>query len=441
MNGQSRANLGARRDAEFARGLADPKSQNGHPVTAAIFFVAPITAVLAGYLEIQGLSIHAFTSIFLLVASFLGVLTRRNPRPRFTLVIILLAVSWLLVTVVHLAFGDIPYSSEIGVSFTGLAIALGLAASDSRPRTYHAFFLGWSFAYAISVGVALLENYRGFTALNNLVTQQGLDVHQAGLASLFGNPNGFALFLLASSIVFYPWAIGGRTLLLRLFAVAAQASTLLLMLETESRIGLTLLAIVLVISYWNYLRNTPALRVFVLLVVVLFVTTLNANTSPRVASSAIFEERSLEIRVSLLLNAATFLGYNPLAGIGPDMFEQYIVGGFGKYETYGIINPHGGLGEIFSQYGIMTFVLYVAVFCLALRRACIRVRYNTDDRSATQAMNVAQLMLVATFPVASAMNSTFLGDPAAWLWLAGMVAFEFSQPADPLNKSATIESI
>lgn len=411
------------------------RADKGQFLTATLFFFAPITAILAGSVAIGEFSIHAYTTVAMALIALVGIINQKNRRPKIAIILIALTGSWFTVSVLHIVFGNSNLTSEVTISAAGMAVIVGLALARSSPTIYRAFFNGWAVAYLIAVGFALAENYLGFTASNNSLVNQGYLAVDIGLASLFGNPNAFAHFLLASAIVFYPLSITGKSRLARNLFRFLQLSTAYFMLQTSSRTGIILLAIVLTFSIWNYLEKFRLLRFFVTTSTLFLLTALAVvqATSNRVNSFGIaggggelLGDESVEIRWNLHVNGLTFLATNPLIGIGPDGFELYMLSGFGALDTAGIINPHGGMIEVISQYGILVFALYFSLLLTILRSAIARLHQRRSFVLSDRARSQAQLLLIILIPITSTMHSTYLGDPAGWLWLAAIVAFEYS---------------
>lgn len=413
-------------------------SAHRQPLTAAVFFLTPITAILAGTVSVGEISIHAYTSGAMLLLGLAGLVSQRNTRPAIAFVLLALTASWLVVTLLHTVLGDASLSSEVVISGAGLAVVVGLALGRSNAATYRSFFWGWAIAYLIACGYALAEKLLGFTATNNfLINQQGYRTEDIGLASLFGNPNAFAQFLLASAIISYPWAKAGESRNLRILARLVQFSTIYFMLETNSRTGIILLALVISISVWNYLASSGLFRFFVVTLLLLALTTIVALQAPRGLAQSngsqlggpnILQDESLEIRWNLHVNGLQFLSSNPFIGVGPDRFEAYMLGGLSTADTSGIVNPHGGLIEILSQYGILVFGLYATFLILVLRASISRLQLSGINNHLARAKSQAQVLLIVLIPITSTMHSTYLGDPAGWLWLAAIVGLELSQP-------------
>lgn len=406
---------------------ADRKPK-GHPINGFLIFATPISAVLAGAVQVGDLSPHAITSVLVGVSGLLGLLALRGRTNPVARAVLLVSIVWIIVTIMHLAFRGIPLTNEVTIAVSGFAILFGLAIMQGTRETFRAFAGGWVVAYCLSGAAGLAERYLGFMARNNyLVGQRGYLAEDVGITSFFGNPNGFALFLVASSIVFFPFIVSAKRTGARAFFLLLQLSTIYFMLETNSRTGLTLLLVVLAVTYWYVLGKHPVLRVLVILVVASAVATrwlVSLDTITVTSASGVVDDESVAVRLNLALNGLVFLMDNPLIGIGPGMFEEFMMAKNPPFPTATMINPHNGFAELLSQYGVIVFALMVAVFLLLWRGARRDMKRASGNRDLAYVSGVARLLLIGFLPLSATMQSTFLGDPSAWLYLAAIIAFD-----------------
>ena len=404
---------------------ARPRS---YPLSGVIVFALPITAVLAGVVKFGELSPHAVTSVLVGLLGLLGILAPKRRIDPVVRAVILAFVAWSAVTVVHLAFRGIPLSNEITIAASGLTILFGVAALQGTRQTFRVFAGGWVIAYGLACGAAIAEKYFGYLPRNNyLVLQRGYRVEDVGLASFFGNPNGFALFLFATSVVFVPFVIGAVRASSRAFFLLLQLSTLVFMLETGSRTGFSLLLIVFAVTWWHALSKHPVLRVGAVLAfgsAVIVRWLLSMDTITTVTSSGLADDESAVTRLNLALNGVAFLWSSPLIGIGPGMFEEYMREGNPPFPTGAMIAPHNGFAEMFSQYGIIVFLLMVVVFVRLWKRARLDMVGAGAKRDFAYMSGVARILLIALLPLSVTMHSSFLGDPSAWMYLAAVIVFD-----------------
>ncbi|MFB8189659.1 O-antigen ligase family protein [Microbacterium sp. NPDC055988] len=315
------------------------------------------------------------------------------------------------------------------ITLSGFAILLGAAAVRVSSRTFDAAIVGWTFAYGLAVIVAIMEKYFGFVPQNSFLVLRGYALESVGLSSLFGNPNAFALFLLASSVVFMPYAVSARRPIVRVLYYALQLSTLYFMIESGSRTGLTCLLVVMVITLWHLLHKRDLARMLLILVVIALVA-VQALTASGTAffndlrENSLFtsDDGSFLLRFNLVRNGLLFASESPLIGIGPDQYEAHMLTRQDLYPTSFIINPHNGFVEMLSQYGIVVFLLFVLFLLQTAVSAWKLMRSASSKRDKAYMVGQAQLLLIVLLPFASTMHSTFLGAPGAWLYLFALIA-------------------
>ncbi len=414
-------------NAETASTVSEPKVHRGF---AVLFFLMPITAVMAGVVSINGVTPHVGTSALFALVGIASVLRPHQKITRLGQSLLLLVIAWFVVTLLHIGLLNIPITNEVTISLSGLAILLGVVTVRTSSRTFDAIIVGWTFAYFLAAAVALMEKFLGFVPQNSYLVLRGYALETVGLSSVFGNPNGFGLFLIATSIVFMPFALSAKKPSVRFLYCALQLSTLYFMLESGSRTGLTCLAVVLVVSLWKLLYKRDAARVLLILgVIALLIAQLLSPGGTvfinELRESSLFtdtDDGSFLLRFNLVRNGLIFLTESPLIGIGPDMYESYMVTRQNLYPTSFITNPHNGFIEILSQYGVVVFALFVFLLIRIGVSGWKLMRSAATNRERNYVLGLAQLLLIVLLPFAATMHSTFLGAPAAWLYLCALIA-------------------
>lgn len=400
-----------------------------HRGLAVLLFVLPITAVMAGAVSINGVTPHVFTSALFALVGVAAILRPHQRITRLALTVTLLVVVWFVITLLHIGLLHVPITNEVTIALSGLAILLGVATVRTTPRTFDAFVVGWTFAYLLAAVVAIMEKYFGFVPQNSYLVQRGYALEAVGLSSLFGNPNGFGLFILASSLVFMPFALAATKPGVRFLYCLLQFSTIYFMFESGSRTGLTCLFVVMVVTVWQLLRGRHAARAVLIIVVIalLIAQLLTPNGTSLLnglRSSSVFgddDDGSFLLRFNLVRNGLAFSMENPLIGIGPDMYEVYMQTRSDLYPTSFIINPHNGFIEILSQYGVIVFGLFVLLLIQSAVSGWRLMRTSGKNEDRNHVLGIAQLLLVLLLPFATTMHSTFLGAPAAWLYLCALI--------------------
>lgn len=419
------------------------------PVNRLILFVIPITGILAGAFSIQGVSPHAVVSALAGIAGMAAVVSSRAPISPVARMVLWVSIAWAIVTAIHVVLRGVQIDNEVTITLSGLAILIGVSSMRTSRTALQSFTIGWTFAYMIAVAGALAEKFLGFLPRNNyLVLQGGRSLEVVGLSSFFGNPNGFALFLLATSIVFAPRVISAARPSTRLLYWLLEFSIVYFMIQTNSRTGVTLLLLALIVVVWVVLSGHPVLRVMAALVSVCAIIALslgvgNVNLSDELQrvsllSDTTVDDSSFVVRYNLFLSGLDFFGESPIIGIGPSMFQQYMLAGRSTYPTMGIINPHGGTIQLLSEFGIIVFALFIVLLIRLWGRAFRHLRTAPSARTSQFATAISVLMLIAALPFASTMHSTFLADPSAWLFLSAIVVLDRMSDADSKAVESTL---
>lgn len=411
-------------------------------LSLVLLFLTPITAVTAGVVTVGQVPPHAISSGMLGIVGVLAVISGARDASRVTLPVLTFALAWLTVTAIHLGIGGVPLSNEVTISLSGIAILLGVANLRPDLRAVRAFLSGWTAAYMLAVMAAVGEKFFGYLPKNNyLVYQGGRLLEDVGLSSFFGNPNGFALFLVASCAIFMLAALTASATRVRFWFYVLQVSTVVAVFETNSRIGVSLVLIIVAVTLWIALSSHPRARLLVIVLAVASVAPqfisggdqlvegLQESTLLSVLSG---QDGSFMVRFNLFLNGLAFTMDHPLIGVGPNMFEENMLVARDSLPTGNIINPHNGAIELLSQYGVPVFVVMMLVLVRAWKSARSRMRSAESLTEKTYVLGLTQLVLLLALPFASTMQSTFLGNPTAWLYLSAIVALaHLSSGVDP----------
>ena len=124
-------------------------------------------------------------------------------------------------------------------------------------------------------------------------------------------------------------------------------------------------------------------------------------------------------RINLYRNGIWMLQESAGFGVGPGRFEELMVVDTPPFDTGGALNPHSGVFEVASQYGIgvsaAAFGVLAAVAWFGLRGFVGSFR-DQNESIVRQSILVSALSL----PVLSFANSTFLDSPIAWAHIASI---------------------
>ncbi len=303
-----------------------------------------------------------------------------------------------------------------------MVLVLALAILTTRQRTVLALVGGWLMAGLVALPPGLWEVVTGrYMPKNGPAAEYG-PLPGLGTASWFDNPNLFAyqivvVLLLVPSVVAF---IGRRwqawllvpfvgALLVLLSNAGAELATLSLL------VGLLIWAL----RFGWVRRAVPAATVLGVLLI-LVVPTVNAFVSRQVAAvvtQAGEYGTSAWKRVRLYETGMWILQQTSWLGTGPGGFGSWAAQADNPYFAQAFVNPHWGLVEVMSEYGIVPLVaLLVALLAAAVLafRAAARGWLQPPARALAYAGGV----LALTLPVLCMAHSSWLSQPLTALHLA-----------------------
>ncbi|MFK3676449.1 O-antigen ligase family protein [Microbacterium sp. NPDC090218] len=412
-----------------------------------IVFLMPLVAAMNPVLPIVGP-----ISPFPLVAAILFVVGLMHVRPGMPTGPVrtaawFFAVPLVLVSLLTLAtrFGAAWAHNEAVSVLAGLLAVLGLCMIRLTRGVLRLLMNGWLLTFAVTGVLAVIEFFTGFRLGVSYLDANPL-ASDLGIVSVFFNPNNYAAFLALS----LPILIAGHSLArskgLRAAYVLALIGSVPLMVVTNSRFGYA--AMLVFIAVWLVLRWRRLItRVVVALLGLGAVLTVSvfANRvisgywgdiqySIPVLGLTFPVDASLFARWNLALNGLDALAVDPLLGAGPGGFEIHAQSTPPVRQTFRIINPHNGVIELLSQYGIVMLVLAVVLtLCLFV----VGSRHLRSSRPGTpeRAMSFALVSGVTMLPLILLMNSSYLEILHTWAALAVFVAIgaylSTTVPAEP----------
>ena len=326
-----------------------------------------------------------------------------------------------------------PWAHNEAVAVTsGALIVLAMCMIRLTKGVLRLLCNGWLVAFALTGIIAGVEITTGAR-----VGESYLDINpfpsDLGVASVFYNPNNYAAFLSMSLPLLTAGAVLARSRMLRRTYYFALVAVAALMLATNSRLGLA--AMLLFGMVWALLRWRKVTTRFIAgaLAALATITIIAASNtgigdywdntlySVPILGFEIPVDASLLIRWNLAQNGFDLLSTNPLLGAGPGGFEIWAQSNAALRETFGIINPHNGVVEMISQYGVPLFVLGVAV-TLSLLGAARRIYRRSAFGSADHTLAFSLLSAVAMLPIVVLMNSSYLEILHTWAAFATFVA-------------------
>jgi O-antigen ligase len=262
---------------------------------------------------------------------------------------------------------------------------------------------------------------------------------QGRAAGLLEDPNAFAMLIAFAVPLGLLLVVRSPKMLHRLFWGACCILLLGGMTKTESRSGLVVLFLSLVIGAWHYRTELARIRprhlgfamLGIVLVIPLAIAVMPAGYVARIQSLSILsagaksQDESLGRRASYIVVGSQMIRENPLLGSGPGTFPlHYATTGYAKAfsanRKVGDLyrRAHNTYLEIFSELGIPAGLLFVGMLALGLynliraRRLWMQ-RNNREEADMMTHLAMSFLSLTLFLMFLSAPNQKYV-----WIMLA-----------------------
>jgi O-antigen ligase len=375
----------------------------------------------------------------LIIIGLFWVLTRRDGirlRSRCQTLLLLFGSTWILWGLTSLLWT--PDVANGIRELTGIALGLLTAFAMMRlivhaPLALRAIRSGWVWAFAVTMPIAAWEvlydqhlpGARGhdFTGGETIIT-----ITYA--AATFGNRNTYSAFIVLA-FPFLLWSLHKSSRWRKLLIAMLITAAVCIQLMNASRLGagatLCELLAWLVLTKQGKARARVLLAGAALLGILAQVLTYLPYTQLRYNLFLEGRDDSVLGRTGLLECGAQFLAETAGAGVGAGGFAAGILAGRGAYDTRGAIDPHNVWVEVFSQYGLLVGVAFVAwlLYCaVALWRMRPRHGRRLVAPEITEA-GLYGLVVMAGLPLNGMMNSGYITYTFLWAALgcvAGIVS-------------------
>ena len=282
---------------------------------------------------------------------------------------------------------------------------------------------------------------------------------QGRAAGLLEDPNAFALLIAFAIPLALLLVIRSPNLLHRLFWGGCCLLLLGGMTKTESRSGLVVLALSLVIGCWHYRAQLARIRPrhlgFAMLgaaiVIPLAIYAMPAGYIARIQSLSVLSagakghnDESLGRRASYIVVGGQMIRENPLLGSGPGTFPlHYATTGYAKAfsanRKIGDLyrRAHNTYLEIFSELGIPAGLMFVGMLALGLynlmrARKAWMLRRDWQQADLMTHLGVSFLSLTLFLMFLSAPNQKYV-----WIMLAMTSVLRLKAEQAPLTESRT----
>ncbi|MBD1382997.1 O-antigen ligase family protein [Metabacillus arenae] len=337
---------------------------------------------------------------------------------------------WFLYSLVSLSWSaslsegvkDITYL-VVGISFTYYVVSI-----YNEKRNYVEFFFIWIIMTFALIGLGFLnhflEKHLPISRINYAYSYQQ-DIPTA----VFVNENDFASFLAIAIFFLVSLCHNHPYKILKFFGVIGILCSLLLIVLTESRANY--ISVAIGFAFWYLFMINLKLRVKLTilgsLAVVPIILFFSNRIIPIVQSVAVQvvslfvpneASRSVDIRTNLLKNIIVYIEDSFGFGVGSGNAEFYIENNQ-IYDTHGDYNVHNWWAEIFVNYGMFIFFLYVIMLVYLFVKL---FRYNMRE-SDWQLKMITEALLcgLIVFLFASISPNSFMALTYNWIFVAFLI--------------------
>jgi O-antigen ligase len=340
--------------------------------------------------------------------------------------------------------------------FLGFILGYVFITAKDFTRVLNSLQTGWVVAFVITGLLAVREMVTGLRMSNYLPSYNSTELARVDpelIASIFGNPNAYAAFLVTTFAFLVNGLLKSEARFVRYCYIGMILALCVLILSTGSRLCLFALILEMIVfasyagrRYRNALAGASMLVLLSLVLVGSGVTDSLASQFPGKLSSSTPSKILLEAvssdstssggaRLNLYKDGLWMVGNSAGLGVGPGNFEVVMASGDVPYDSGRAVDPHNLYLEIVSQYGLFVFLAFV-LWVAACFRACWGGARRTmgEERS----WGVAMVAGVAGNAVSSLANSSYLSASINWVFMATLllVAVTIERGAD--NKALAL---
>lgn len=297
---------------------------------------------------------------------------------------------------------------------------------------------GWVVAYGICVCFAVWERTTGHHLVSSFSMTQQISAVNSIVYGTLGNPNNFA----ATVVLAWPFVlmISDRqhiTSLLLAMRIVVIVSAPILVVVAGGRLSLIAFAVQMLV-WWliNVRRPKRAFAIACGAVVLVGLSAIWIRNDQHMlekltalVNGGFSGDTSLAVRLNVIRDGVYMLLRSGGVGVGAGGFEAIMSQGM-PYWTGVIIDPHSFWMEIASEYGMLIFLCFIALFGFTFLRAWHgrKLALHRNDTISVRLNESVLLTLVGYFLVCNE-NSTYLTQSVNWMILATAITFLVSQRA------------
>jgi teichuronic acid biosynthesis protein TuaE len=249
-------------------------------------------------------------------------------------------------------------------------------------------------------------------------------------ASMFGNTNDFATYLLISVFILYICLVNSSNIVVKSIYTFTIFSSVWLMMMTSSRANVLGLIVALIFFILFSLKSNKGKVSMILALLFGFLITLIrpeiifsffSSFSDNLDFDYSYEGGSTYVRDNLLKNGLSFLIATGGFGTGAGNIE-YWMQNYSLYPTWGITNIHNWWMEILTGYGLLVFILYI-IFYLGLLLSLIKKYKNATSRI-DSTISLGLICTLTGYAFGSVSSSSNIGSEWLWVYWAIVIAYQ-----------------
>lgn len=402
-------------------------------ITRGALILLPSAAALGPFLPVAGpFFAYRVMVLALAFAALLPGMPGRRGRVA-ALPLILIWTLFLIGGMIDAPDYDLAMKMALAVSI-GLLCILALERLAFCVEALRFLELGWIVAFIVTGTLGLRESLTGIHYGGYLSTVELARVDTRLVASVFGNPNAFAVFLVMSQPFLHMLALGAKRSSVRLIGVGLIGLNFVLVLVTGSRLGLaaTVIQLGLFMLLHGGTRSATSLVAATIGIVTLssvgvldkLIPLLPGKVAPFLeillnGGSGLSQDASGVGRLNLYRDGIWLLQESWGLGLGPGAYQWNLLNSELPYPTGNVGSPHNGYLEIAVEFSALTLL---ALLIWLVRAANIFVRSRKNEALQNLRAN-ALLASMGGISIMCLANSSFLSSATTWMWLSTIGAY------------------
>lgn len=288
----------------------------------------------------------------------------------------------------------------------------------------------WLLYFVMTAPIAVWELVTGL----HLESSYSLDrpeytLNRFWAMSTFGNPNNYGAFL----VLAFPFLFAGEKLTInRFLKLVFRISFLVLPLfvifsGSRGALGALFIELVIILGWrYGYIKVCMLFMGFLVSGYFSFVSLKDVFYYSRIPlltkiffiSDSMEDGGSFHERLALYMNGLFIILKTYGLGSGPGSFATAVIAKDMPFDIH-VPNPHNFWIEMASQYGVVVFLYFLAIYYAIMKRFMIFSLSKIDPL--TSYYSVTMLSACFGFLLASILNSSYINQPYNWFFLGSLI--------------------